>query len=218
MNNLRQNRLKFAAIVVSAFLTVLISVVYLGHVYPEGSRHRVSYMLMCGVFDGLIAILPLVLFKGKWRWIELMPVVVIPVIVIANALFFRNYLDLIPGNMYFMSQITDPMVVAGAKASLRWQDLTLLIMPVVSVVLMAVWRREMESQRISLRLKSGYGVMLFLSFAATFMGAWRTKWINDPTYSKWENLKSMLRYDQNSWRFFFKAAFMATCCVVPLIR
>ena len=56
---------------------------------------------------------------------------------------------MIPGRMYFMSQIADPTVIEAARASFRMSDFSLLLLPVAAVSMLVIYRESV------LRLKSG---------------------------------------------------------------
>lgn len=176
--NIKKTDWQFYLICLLVFLSIGWSSLYIS-LFPLGDNGvSVSFKVLVAIMDGAIGLLPFLLLRGKWRFLELLPVVVVPLVALANVLFFRNYGDLIPGRMYFMSQVTDPMVTEAAAASFRAGDVSLLILQIVTVCLFVIFRKAVIGFKIKRKALAGSLATVALLMLVVCVGSVRRvyKW------------------------------------------
>lgn len=191
--NIKRNEWQFYLICLLSFLSIGWSSLYIS-LFPLGDNGvSVSFKILVAIMDGAIGLLPFLLLRGKWRFLELLPIMVVPLVALANVLFFRNYGDMIPGRMYFMSQITDPMVTEAAAASFRGGDISLLILPFVTISLFVIFRKSVIGFKVKRKASVCSLVMVMLLVLAVLAGSIRRvyKWNvdKDKDFSKWDAVK-----------------------------
>lgn len=94
--NSKNRNCQFYLICLLCFLSMAWSSLYISLFLLGDDGVSVPFKILAGIMDGAIGLLPLILFRGKWRFLELLPAVLIPLVALANVLFFRNYGDMIP--------------------------------------------------------------------------------------------------------------------------
>lgn len=213
--NIKQTSRQFYLICLFTFLSISWSSLYIS-LFPLGDNGvSVSFKILVAIMDGAIGLLPFLLLRGKWRFLEIMPIVVVPLVALANVLFFRNYGDMIPGRMYFMSQITDPMVTEAAAASFRAGDVSLLLLPVVTICLFVIFRKAVIGYRISRRVVVGSLVTVPLLMLMVCLGSIRRacKW--NPGEKMADVIKVTMMFDKLSWQEYMDSGgfwgYMARC-------
>ncbi len=176
--NSKNRNCQFYLVCLLCFLSIAWSSLYISLFQLGDNGVSVPFKILVGIMDGTIGVLPLILFRGKWRFLELLPVVLIPLVALANVLFLRNYGDMIPGRMYFMSQIADPTVIEAARASFRMSDFSLLLLPVAAVSMLVIYRESVLSFKVRRRFLSGLSVSVLMLMLVVFAGSSRRmhKW------------------------------------------
>ena len=91
--------------------------------------------------DASLIALPLLFLRGRWRYIAGVVTVGAGVLIFANALYFRNFNDLIPASLYLHNQATDSLVVDSAVQSLRLSDFIVLVFSLLPLTLMLFYKK-----------------------------------------------------------------------------
>lgn len=213
--NIKKTDWQFYMICLLTFLSIGWSSLYIS-LFPLGDNGvSVSFKVLVAIMDGAIGLLPFLLLRGKWRFLELLPVMVVPLVALANVLFFRNYGDLIPGRMYFMSQITDPMVTEAAAASFRAGDVSLLILQVVTVCLFVIFRKAVIGFKVKRNVLVGSLVTVPLLMLVVCIGSLRRacKW--NPGEKMSDVIIVTMMFDKLNWQSYMELGgfwgYMARC-------
>lgn len=203
--NIKKTDWQFYMICLLTFMSIGWSSLYIS-LFPLGDNGvSVSFKVLVAIMDGAIGLLPFLLLRGKWRFLELLPVVVVPLVALANVLFFKNYGDLIPGRMYFMSQITDPMVTEAAAASFRVGDVSLLILQVVTVCLFVIFRKAVIGFKVKRNVLVGSLVTVPLLMLVVFVGFIRRTYKWNPGAEMSDVMKYVMMFDKLNWQYYMES-------------
>ena len=213
--NIKKQNWQFYIICLLTFLSIGWSSLYISLIPLGDNGVSISFKVLVAIMDGAIGLLPFLLLRGKWRLLELLPIVIVPLVALANVLFFRNYGDLIPGRMYFMSQITDPMVTEAAAASFRAGDVSLLILPLVTVCLFVIFRKAVIGFKVKRNVLVGSLVTVPLLMLVVCIGSLRRacKW--NPGEKMSDVIIVTMMFDKLNWQSYMELGgfwgYMARC-------
>lgn len=213
--NIKKQNWQFYIICLLTFLSIGWSSLYISLIPLGDNGVSISFKVLVAIMDGAIGLLPFLLLRGKWRFLELLPIVIVPLVALANVLFFRNYGDLIPGRMYFMSQITDPMVTEAAAASFRAGDVSLLILPLVTVCLFVIFRKAVIGFKVKRNVLVGSLVTVPLLMLVVCIGSLRRacKW--NPGEKMSDVIIVTMMFDKLNWQSYMELGgfwgYMARC-------
>lgn len=105
---------------------------------------NVSYLVIAGVFADSFLITFLSLFlRGKWKYLTVFIPFILSFLIWVIIIYYRNFNDFIPGPLYLNNQVSDPLVLTSAMASMRISDLLLLFFSLFPLAYILRVPREM---------------------------------------------------------------------------
>lgn len=121
--------------------------------------------------DASVILCPFFLLPAKWRWTVVVPVLFVPLFLLANTLYFRNFQDLIPLRSVLSESSYNAFVFRSAFDSLRPADAAYAVCAAVLAVAVAVFRPWTFKARYGLKTKLAcLGVVVSLAGSeAVFM-------------------------------------------------
>ncbi|MCH5213774.1 MAG: LTA synthase family protein [Muribaculaceae bacterium] len=170
-----------------------IKVVLLGHL-------SIVYTIKSATADASLIMLASLLPRGNWKYLLLPVPLVVAILMVANALFFRTFGDIIPATMYFASAPFDPTVMKGGGNALRWFD----FIPLIISLAPTIWVIIIKGKRFR-ELNAGWGtlittaVLLIVSWTAVL----RSAYIEEKKYYPEENAAGVYKtiIDADTWKF-----------------
>lgn len=128
-----------------------------------------STALISSLADAMLVFLPMIWLRGRWRYMIILPLLLLPLLMWANVMYFRNFDDLIPGTMYSLKFASNDFVTQGAVASLEWPDLLWMLIPLFLMEVLVHHRRAIIPAVISFRVRTVYVSVLVLMIVATML-------------------------------------------------
>lgn len=138
----RSPRLLFTVI---AVLALAVQVFYLFIQLPLSEAPSLSYRVITSLTDALVIFLPFILLRGRWLWLTLVPFLLLPLLVLANVLYLRNFGDILAPVLYFSASPFDGIILRSAFASLSPADSIPLLASAVGIGALIALRRRIAS-------------------------------------------------------------------------
>lgn len=153
--------------VVVAMMTGLIMVFKDIILVPGAISFTTSFI--ASLADAMLVFLPMIWLRGRWRYAVIVPLLMLPLLMWANLMYFRNFDDLIPGTMYSLEFASNDFVMQGAVATIELSDLLWLLIPLFLIAALVRYRRAIIPAVIGFRAKTVYVSLLALMIAATML-------------------------------------------------
>ena len=153
--------------VVVAMMTGLIMVFKDIILVPGAISFTTSFI--ASLADAMLVFLPMIWLRGRWRYAVIVPLLMLPLLMWANVMYFRNFDDLIPGTMYSLEFASNDFVMQGAVATIELFDLLWLLVPLFLIAVLVRYRRAIIPAVIGFRAKTVYVSLLALMIAATML-------------------------------------------------
>lgn len=93
-----------------------------------------GFNVFIAAVDAAVAISPFILLKPRWRWSIIVPMVLVPIYLYANLLYYRNFNDMMGFSTMFGVQNATGVVADSAFSSVRLGDLWIGVPFVVSIL------------------------------------------------------------------------------------
>lgn len=170
----RSPRLLFSVI---AVLALAVQVFYLFIQHPLSEAPSFSYRVITSLADAMVLFLPFVFLRGRWLWLTLVPFLLLPLIVLANVLYLRNFGDILAPVLYFSASPFDGIIIRSTLASLSPADSIPLLASAVGIVALIVLRKRIA--RPSPRFTKAYVFSTLAAFVIVVTMIYRR-------YGNWE--------------------------------
>lgn len=129
IKDLRQHpRLVFTAVAVAC---LAVQVLYLFLQTPISDPPSLSARVLVSLFDAAVIFSPFLFLRRRMQWLVLVPFIILPLLILANVLYLRNFGDILAPVLYYCGTPFDPLVLRSAADSLKPVD---LLLPLASLV------------------------------------------------------------------------------------
>ena len=130
---------------------------------------RINYFsfhtnVFLGMVDALVILSPYLLLKPKWRRTIAIPMLLMPIYLFAQTLYYRNFGDIFKIKMIFNTQNATGPVLNSAFASIDLCDLWFLVPTLVFIIIYILLLRKTGLGKFSLKFKIVSMLMVFVAF------------------------------------------------------
>ena len=133
------------------------------HLGGVGQAFHQWHAVAVSLANALLLLSPYWLLPRRWRWLVWIPVALLTVWCLVQVCYCRAYDDLMPLQSLMLTENVNPTLVGSTVALLRWQDLLIVVPPLLLVVEHLLGRRSPQD---SPRLKP-----LLITLAAAMLAA-----------------------------------------------
>lgn len=126
--------------------------------------YSVHTNVFLGMIDALVILSPYLLLKPKWRRTIAIPMLLMPIYLFAQTLYYRNFGDIFKIKMIFNTQNATGPVLNSAFASIDVCDLWFLVPSLVFIVIYILFFRKSGVGKFSLKFKIFGMLMVFVAF------------------------------------------------------
>ena len=150
-----------------------------------------------GIIDSIVILWPYLLLRPKWRLTVVIPMLLVPICLLADLLYQRNFIDVMTvRTMFEFNNLTD-LVITSAVASLQKYDLWFLIPTIVFLTIYILYFRIIKQGSFSLKIKiSGIllTITLFVCQQSFFQSAIKKdgEKIGEPIHTSWFKTREMM--------------------------
>lgn len=161
--------------------------------------------LWSALADASVIVLLSLLLRGKWKIISAAFPFLMALLLAVNVLYFRNFGDLIPPSQYLVNDLSDPVILDNAKASLRFFDVVFFIVvpfvPLVYIIFTdkaSFFHSNFKYSRIGL-----FAIAVLVIWLVPYSIFFTKKAIRNHSLSFEDNLGYLFVDHDVSWRFFY---------------
>lgn len=126
--------------------------------------YSVHTNVFLGMIDALVILSPYLLLKPKWRRTIAIPMLLMPIYLFAQTLYYRNFGDIFKIKMIFNTQNATGPVLNSAFASIDVCDLWFLVPTLVFIIIYILRLRKTGLGKFSLKFKIFGMSMVFVAF------------------------------------------------------
>lgn len=137
--------------------------------------------------------------KGKWRYTTIPIPFIISVLLWANLLYYRNFGDLIQTSNYIKADMTDSTVASSAISSIKWTDITFIILPFCPLVYAVANRKLLPKSPISSFWRWATLSIFIISLAFSYVGVIRRVKLHHNLATYKEVPKILYAKESKSW-------------------
>lgn len=165
----------------------------------------IFFRIFSSIADAALFTIPVILFKGRLRFLAIPYLLLIIVIVYINLLYFRNFEDLLPPSSYSLRAAGEPILFKSAMTSFKWADLCLILFFLIPIVYLLI---SPISKNGNFTYKRKWAVLAFLiifigAYTVTFAGGYRRIALSSEN-TKARNIISELYGDGfGLWKFYY---------------
>ena len=137
--------------------------------FTLGGLHPISFhtAMLWALGEAAMLLWPILLLRGRWRLLLLLPAWIVGVWCMVNAVHFRVFQMLVPMSSALSLSSWNPFTLAGAAAALRLSDLLFILPPSLLSIYTILYRKEIASARFSCSSRMMWGIFLCGSMMLT---------------------------------------------------
>ena len=190
------------------FISLFIQFLYFGIEIEVGFAHN-AFRFWAALADASLFLLPVLLLRGKWKLLELFILLLTPVLLMANILYFRFFGDFIPSSSYFNSASYNAFTIQSGLTGFKVNDLffgVVAFMPILLVLLNLNAFTRCRYNKVWLKTDL---ILVGATWLTTFIGAY-VRAVNHTQYTA-SQVKEIFNFITNtptgwdfSWRFTYE--------------
>lgn len=114
---------------------------------------RAKVTVVNSVLESLFILMPYFFLPPSWRRLIWMPLTVITLFFLTDLWYLRQFGNFYDGDILLAGNIADPIVLKSALKVVRWEDMSILLPPLLLIPLYVRWRKEILHYRYSKKLR-----------------------------------------------------------------
>lgn len=132
------------------------------------------FKIISAYADSSLILLFCYILRGRWKYLIILLILILPFLLWVNLLYYRNFNDLLPSSLYLTSNLQDPNVISSIRPSIHLGDIIFFLIPFLFLI---YWGWFLKFKTNSVSIKSSFFLFLFItsfvSWGISFVGGYR---------------------------------------------
>lgn len=149
-----------------------------------GETHSIIYIFRTALADTTLIVLFCLLLRGKWTYLVLIPLFLIPILSFANMVYFRFFEDMIPASLYGVGGILNQATFEATLSALRPTDFIIFIFPILfSIYIAFIPNGLLKAIKPNKYIYFADSLLLLISWGLIIISLYRHQSIKETPYS-----------------------------------